>query len=351
MSENSNKKMKIGIISKLWEETSPFSVGGTGVAVGILADELVKRGHDVTLFATGDSVTKAKLVPGRDKPWGNEYSEPIEYLHMAEAFSPKYNFDIIDAHVEQKACFFADSTKTPTLINITYGEFGDEQKVFDRYPHLNYVGISHEMKKVLPKINWVDVIYHGIDVNLFEYNEKPDDYLLFLGRVSPQKGPHIAINVAKKLGKKLIIAGKMSDADKAYLDEKVMPHIDGKQIIYVGIADFKKKVELLKNAAALLHPIQYIEAFGLTIIEAFACGTPVISYDNGAPREIIADRKTGFIVNSEEEMAEAIQDLHTISRKACRDHVEKNFTVEKMVDEYEALYKKIISLNDKKTLV
>jgi glycosyltransferase involved in cell wall biosynthesis len=335
--------MNIAIISKLWEETSPFSVGGTGVAVGILADELVKRGHTVTLFATGDSKTKAHLVSVREKPWGNQYSEPIEYLHISEAFSSKYHFDIIDCHVEEKACFFADAVKTPTLINVTYGEFGDEKKVFERYKHLNYVAISHALKKVLPLINWVDVIYHGIDVNQFPYNEHPKDYLLFLGRVSPQKAPHIAINVAKKLGKKLIIAGKMADADKAYLEEKVLPYIDGKQIQYFGVAHFEQKKELYKNAVAFLHPLDYVEAFGLTLIEALACGTPVIAYDKGAPSEIIVDRKTGFIVNNEQEMIDAVQAVSTISRRVCREHVEMTFTVEKMVDQYELLYTKIIT--------
>ena len=335
--------MRIAIISKLWEETSPYSVGGTGVAVGILADELVKRGHTVTLFATGDSKTEAKLVSVREKPWGNAYSEPIEYLHIAEAFSRSQEFDIIDCHVEEKACFFADLTLVPTLINVTYGEFGDERRIFERYKHLNYVAISHALKQELPLLNWKGVIYHGINTELFSYNEHPEQYLLFLGRVSPQKGPHIAINIACTLNKKLIIAGKMSDADKPYLDTHVLPFIDGKQIQYVGIADFKTKNELYKNASALLHPIQYLEAFGLTIIEAMACGTPVISFDNGAPKEIIQDAKTGFIVTTEEQMAEAVLRLDTISRARCRERIQQHFTVEQMVDEYEKMYTLVIN--------
>ena len=308
-----------------------------------MVEELVKRGHEVTLFATGDSKTKAKLVSVKDRQWNNDYSEPIEYLNIANAFSEWKNFDIIDCHVEQKACFFADLVKTPTIVNISYGEFSpDDLLVLKRYKHLNYLSISNGLQNFLQFLNWVGNIYHGIDTTLFPFQEEKGDYLLFLGRMSPQKGPHIAIEIAKHLGKKLILAGKTVPEDKEYLDRFVFPFIDNKQIIYKGVANFEEKISLYKNALAFIHPIQYFEAFGLTIIESLACGTPVISFDNGAPREIIEDGKTGFLVKNKEEMISAIQKIDQIKRFDCRQSVENKFSSKLMVDEYEKLYKSLI---------
>lgn len=334
--------MKIALISKLWEETSPYSKGGTGAVVGILTEELVKRGHDVTLFATGNSKTGAKLISARKKPWAGDYSEPIEFLNIAEAFSKNYDFDVINCFVEQKACFFADVTNTPALINISYGDFTkDDISVLKKYKHLNYVSVSKGLQELLPFLNWKKNIYHGIDVQMFPFNEKPQDYMLFLGRMSPQKGPHIAINIAKKLGKKLILAGKIVEEDKKYLERFVFPYMDGKNIVYKGVANFKEKLILFKNASVMLHPIQYFEAFGMTIIESMACGTPVISFNNGAPKEIIEEGKTGFVVNTEKEMMSAVKNVYKISRSYCRQSVENKFSAKLMTEKYEKLLNSI----------
>lgn len=337
--------MKIAIVSKLWEETSPYATGGTGVSIGYLVDGLVKRGHKVTLFATGNSRTKAqKLISVRKYPYQGDYSEIHEYQNIAAAFKRHKNFDLIHCAVEQKSVLFGSLVSTPSLHSIRYGEFFDhEEELLKEYKNLNFIGNSKSLKKILPFLNWRGFVYNGIDTSLFKLEEKKDDYLLFLGRLSPQKGPDIAIRVAKKLKKKLILAGRISDTDRNFLEKKVFPFIDGKQIIYVGEAPFKKKVKLFEKAEAFLHPIDYFEACSNTLLEAQACGTPVVAFDMGSNKELIEHGKTGFIVKTEREMVEAVKKIDKIDKKFCRTRVEKYFSIDKMVENYEKLYKKIIT--------
>lgn len=335
--------MKIVLISKLWEETSPSSRGGTGVFIGNLAEELTRRGHKVYLFATGDSTKKVtKLFSVIDHAF-KTYSEPIHYLNIARAFEygNKINADIIHACVDHTSLYFSKISKISSLHTIDYGNlFSDDVKILKEYKSENFATISHAMKNKFPYLNWRGIIHLGIDVKKFPFSANGRrKYLLFLGRLSPQKGPDIAIQIARKVKLPLILAGKLSEYDKDYLKKKVMPYIDGKLIKYVGVADFKKKVELLKNAKALLHPIRFHEAFGLTLIEAGACGTPVIAFDHGAISEIIKNGVNGYVVKNKQEMKKKIAQLNKIKPKNCREIVEKNFTVKKMADNYEKLYK------------
>jgi glycosyltransferase involved in cell wall biosynthesis len=337
--------MKIAIISKLWESTSAESTGGTGVAIGNLVNGLSDKGHEITLFATGDSKTKAKeLVSVRKKPYINDYSEIQEFANIAGAFKREKDFDIIHCAVEHKSLFFSDIGQTPVLHSIRYGEFFEqEMDILKKYSQENFVGISKAIVKKFNFLNFQGIIYNGLDLRNFPWQEESQDYLVFLARVSPQKGPHLAIKVAKELNKKLIIAGKISAGDKEYLDKHFWPYIDNEQIIYKGEIGFKEKIELLRNAKCLLHPIENIfEAFGMSLIEAQALGTPVVSYDNGSPLEVINNNKTGYIVNNYDEMIEAVKSIDKIKRKDCRVWVEENFYLEKMVEAYEKLYKKII---------
>ncbi len=337
--------MKIAIISKLWEPTSSNSTGGTGVAIGNLVNGLSDKGHEVTLFATGDSKTKAKeLVSVREKSFTNDYSEIQEFDNIAGAFKREKDFDIIHSAVEHKSLFFSGIGQTPVLHSIRYGEFFDqEMDILKKYSQENFVGISEAIAKKFNFLNFQDIIYNGLNLDDFPWQEEGQDYLIFLARVSPQKGPHLAIKLAKDLNKKLIIAGKTSDSDKDYLDKHFWPHIDNEQIIYKGEIGFAEKIELLRNAKCLLHPIENIfEAFGMSLIEAQALGTPVVSYDNGSPLEVIKQGKTGHIVKNYAEMVEAVKKINKIKRKDCRQWVEDNFSLEKMVEDYERLYKKII---------
>jgi glycosyltransferase involved in cell wall biosynthesis len=338
--------MKIAIVSKLWENTEKDSLGGTGAGVGNLIDGLVKNGHEITLFATGNSKTKAQeLISVRENPFANDYSEVQEFENISNAFKSKKKFDLIHCAVEYKSLFFSEISKIPVLHSIRYGEcFEQELNILKKYKNENFVGISKAIVNKFSFLNFLGFVYNGIDLNNFSFNENAGEYFLFLARVSPQKGVGRAIEAAKKLGKKLIIAGKISSTDEEYLQKNFWPYIDNEQIIYKGEVGFEEKIELLKNSLALLHPIENIfEAFGMSLIEAQACGTPVISFDNGSPKEVIKNGETGFVVSNWGEFLEACNNIGSIDRKKCRDWVKNNFTITKMVRGYEDIYKKIIN--------
>ncbi|MFA7365347.1 MAG: glycosyltransferase family 4 protein [Patescibacteria group bacterium] len=342
-------KLRIAIVSKLWEETSPDSRGGTGSSVGYLVNGLVDRGHHVTLFATGNSKTKAQeLVSVRKKHYAGDYSEVHEYENISEAFNRAKDFDIIHCAVEQKSVIFSDLVKTPSLHSIRYGEFFDQEKnLLKKYKHLNYVGISKYVKKMLPFLNWQGVVYNGIDVDNFKHKKEKGDYLLFLARVSPQKGIDVAIKAARKLNMKLIIAGKTSDTDKEFLDKHFYPFIDNEQIIYLGEVLGEKKKNLLKNALCLIQPNRIVEAFGNSLVEAMASGVPVVAYNKGAIGELIKNGKTGYAVDNFSEMISALKKVDKINKQDCLERVEKMFSADKMVDSYIDLYFKIIKNNKK----
>jgi glycosyltransferase involved in cell wall biosynthesis len=214
--------------------------------------------------------------------------------------------------------------------------------VYGKFKKANYVSISKNQRKPMPNLNFTGNVYNGIEVNKFPFSEKVGNYLAFLGRMSPEKGPLQAIEVAKMAGLKLKMAAKVDVVDKDFFEGIIKPLIDNKQIEFIGEIGHKEKAEFLNNALALLAPIQWEEPFGLYFIEAMACGTPVISFNRGSVPEIIENGKTGFIVNSTKEMASAIKDLDKINRIDCRKHVEGHFTVEKMAEGYINVYKKIL---------
>ncbi len=338
--------MKIAIVSKLWENTEAGSTGGTGAGLGYLVNALVDRGHHVTLFATGNSKTKAQeLVSVRQDPYKDDYSEIVEMENMANAFRRQKEFDIIHCALEHKSLFFSSLSTTPVLHSIRYGEFFQQEIDFlKKHSQANFVGNSKSVCSKFNFLNFQGMVYNGIDLSLFPYQEKSGNYLAFLARVSPQKGVHIAIDIAKKTKRKLIIAGKISQQDRKYLDKYFWPEVDNKQIIYKGELNFIDKINLLKNAYCLLHPIEiFFEAFGMSLVEAQACGTPVISYDNGSPREVINSSKTGFVVSNFNEALEAVEEIKKIKRLDCRKWVEDNFSDKLMALNYEKLYNKIIN--------
>ncbi len=339
------KKLKIAIVSKLWEETSPLSRGGTGSSLGFLINALVDKGHHVSLFGTANSKTKAqKLFSVRKKPYQGDYSEVQEYLNISNAFSKANKFDLIHCGVEHKSVYFGDLCQTPSLHSIRYGEFFDQEiSLLKKYAHLNYVANSKAVGNLLPFLNWRKIVYNGIDSSLFKRSKEKGRYLLFLARLSPQKGVDIAISVAKKLNMKLLIAGRTSETDKKFLDKKVLPFVDNKQIIYLGEARGQKKINLLKNAYSLIQPNRLFEACSNSILEAMASAVPVIAFDKGSNNELVKDGETGFIVNNQREMLEAIKKIDTINKENCFKRVERYFSLRQMVNSYEDLYYKIIN--------
>ena len=343
--------MRIGIVSKLWERSDQKSTGGTGAIVGNLVEGLIRRGHKVTLFATGNTKTKAKLISILPKPFNEKrpYSETGEYLNIAKAVQMAGQFDIINFHLEHKSLIFSRIIKTPLAHTIGYGEFfKDSLGLLRLYRQEPFIAISKTIKKKFSFLNFAGVAAVGLDYENFIFNDRPKDYFLFLARLSPQKGVHIAIEAARRAGVKLILAGKTSPTDKKYLEQKVFPFIDGKKIIYLGEAGFSKKISLLRNARGLIHPHVYFEAFGVSMLEAQACGTPVIAFPGGATAEVIEDGKTGFIVNGLPAIVSAIKKVGEISRHVCRRRAERQFPFDRMVSGYENIYKKIIAKNNEK---
>jgi glycosyltransferase involved in cell wall biosynthesis len=341
--------MRIAQLVSNLHDVNPRSNYAIYSHTGILSDSFVEHGNDVSLFASRHSITKAKLCgfPPADVAH-KEMPEAIRrhYTHalISNCYQRAESFDIIHSHFTLLSSFYARLTKTPTVNSIHSPITEDIKPLLREYKDGKYISFSLSQRKQMPELNWVANIYHGIDTNLFNYNENPEDYFLYIGRITEEKGIHYAIEAAKAAGVKLIIAGR-SYATEGYWHKHLEPHIDGVNVRYVGEANLERKIELFRNAKCLLFPTQYDEVFGLVMIEAMSCGTPVIGWNKGSVPEVVQHGETGFVVNSVEEMTSAIKDIDNISRKACRERVEKLFSVEKMVQGYLKVYDRIIKEN------
>jgi glycosyltransferase involved in cell wall biosynthesis/quercetin dioxygenase-like cupin family protein len=334
--------IRIAMLSPIAWSTPPKKYGPWESVVSLLTEGLVKRGIDVTLFATADSHTSAKLHAVSPRPYEEDKSilvKVCECLHISEVFERANEFDIIHNHFDYLPLTYSGLVDTPVVTTI-HGI--SSKKILPVYKKYNngtfYVSISDAYR--CHELDYIATIRHGIDIKGFHFNDNPRDYLLFLSRLHEDKGAKEAIQVAKKAGRKLIMAGFI--ADQAYFEKEVQPHIDNEQIFYEGHVDPEKKTALLSNAYAFLHMINYEEAFGLGVVEAMASGTPVIAMNRGSMPELIIDGETGFLVNSVEEAAEAVQKIGSISRKKCRESVKKRFSVDRMVDDYIKVYETIL---------
>lgn len=337
--------MRIAQIAPLWIPVPPYTYGGTEFIVSLITEELVKRGHKVTLFASGDSKTEARLVPIWPKSlWRAKLAAPhaVYSLLYREVLERQKEFDIIHDHCEFYTAHLSKFLEVPVVSTIHHPMFEELIILFKKFPEINYTAISKNQKKTAPGVNFVKTIYNGIPIERYEFQEKPKDYLLWLSKITPEKGVAEAIEVAKKTGNKLVIAGVIPKDQQDYFEYRILPEIDSEQIQFVGAANFEKKVELFKNARATLYPVRRPEPFGLVVAESMACGTPVIAYKEGAMPELIKDGKTGFLVDSQEEMVGALKKIEQIDRKNCRRHVARKFSCRKMVNKYEALYNKIL---------
>jgi glycosyltransferase involved in cell wall biosynthesis len=344
--------MKIIQIVPFEERTPPKKYGGTELVASNITEELLKRGHDVYLVATGDAVTNAKLFPVfpesiRQLPEAQDprIRDAIKFIGVGKAleFLVKTDADILHNHLGWRLLPFLHLLKYPVVTtlhgptNVPYVNF-----IHKKFTKDNFVSISNSQRNALLELNYVGTVYNGIDVKKLEFSDKPKDYFSFLGRMSPEKGPVQAIKIARMAGVKLKMAAKVDAVDLEYFKKEVEPLIDGKQIEFIGEIGPAEKSDFLKNSIGLIAPIQWEEPFGLFFVEAMACGAPVIACRRGSVPEIVKDKKTGFIIDTIEEGAEAVKNIDKISRTACRKHVEENFTIEKMVDGYEKIYKKIL---------
>ncbi|MBF2025699.1 MAG: glycosyltransferase family 4 protein [Oscillatoriales cyanobacterium C42_A2020_001] len=341
--------MRIAQIAPLWERVPPTTYGGTELVVSLLTEELVRRGHEVTLFASGDSITAATLESVhaqalRLDPTVKEASI-YEMLQLSQVYQRANEFDVIHSHMGCAALPYASLVKTPT-VHTLHGVFTkDNEKMFMHARRQPFISISNSQREPRLGLNCVATVYNGVNTSAYKFYPKPSDppYLAFLGRLSPEKGTHLAIEVAKRTGWTLKMAGKIDPVDVEYYEKEIKPHIDGEQIQFLGEANHVQKNILMGNAVATLFPITWREPFGLVMIESMASGTPVIAMELGSTREVIADGKTGFLCNSVEEFIDSLAKIYTIDRQVCRQHVEVNFSAERMTDGYEAVYQKVVA--------
>jgi glycosyltransferase involved in cell wall biosynthesis len=335
--------MKIAHIAPVATTIPPPKSGSVETMTSLLTEGLVARGHDVTLFATADSKTAAKLHAIYPHGYWHDDTmwpwELYEMLNLAAAVERSAEFDIIhyEAAYYPMSLAFTRLAQTPIVQTLHHSPSQAEVKLWCRYPEAPFVAISQEQAHLLDGLNVVGTVLHGIDTHRFTFRETPDDYLLFLGRFTEGKGVLQAIEIAKRVGMKLILAA----AEDAYYRDRIAPHVDGRRIVYYGEADFDAKVKLYGGARALLYPIQAREPFGLVLAEAMACGTPVAALDRGAVREVVDEGVTGVIFDNLEDMANDLPRVLDLDRRRVHERAVARFGVERMVSEYIALYKTI----------
>ncbi len=335
--------MRIAMLSPIAWRTPPRKYGPWERVVSLITEGLVGKGVDVTLFATADSVTEGKLHAVVPRPYEEDKSldaKVMECLHISELFERAECFDLIHNHFDFLPLSYSRLTKTPVLTTIHGFSSPKILPVYKKYNNTAYyVSISNADRS--PELDYIDTVYHGIDIENFTFQENPEDYLLFLGRIHHDKGANEAIQIARKAGKKLIMAGIIQD--EVYFKEQVEPFLDGSQVKFLGSVSSGMRNELLKKALGFIHSINFNEPFGLSVVEANACGTPVVAFNKGSMPEIISDGENGFLVENVSSAVDAIGNLKDISRHRCRATVEERFSQDQMVENYLAVYRKIIN--------
>ena len=339
--------LRIAQLAPPFERVPPRLYGGTERVVSFLTEELVRRGHDVTLFASGDSLTGARLVRCCERALrlsGRTDLATCAHLSMlTEAYEGGHYFDIVHSHLGLWSLPFCRKGGVPSVATM-HGriDMPELPPLFARYPEACLVSISDSQRNPIPKANWVGTAYHGLPRDLLKFNPGPGQYLAFIGRIAPEKGPDAAIAIARRSGVPLKIAAKIDEADRDYYESVIKPLIDPPQVEYVGEVDERGKSEFLGGARALLFPIDWPEPFGLAMIEALACGTPVIARPCGSVPEIITSGLDGFVATELDVLVAAVDRVDKISREQCRRTFESRFTVERMVDTYEAIYRVVV---------
>ncbi len=354
------KFMRIGMIAPIPESIPPQKYGGTERVIYHLTEGLVKRGHEVTLFASGDSKTSAKLVSVVEKALRKTDTKDIygfntsSMLNIGVAYGMQDEFDVIHDHNPHLSLPTANIAKTPSVLT-WHGPFSEEiTKLFSALNKPYVVSISKSQGRPASEVNFLGNVYNGLELNHYPFNDKPQDYLLYVGRIDIEKGTHTAIDAAVALKKKLIIAAKVDlnvPHIRQYFVEEVEPRLKKHSdlVTYIGEVDEVERNDLMKNALCMLHPITFPEPFGLALIEAAACGCPVIAYALGSIPEVIVDGKTGYIVKDFSALLEAVGKIDRIKRIDCRAHVLSNFSADRMVEGYLKVYRQAIKLNSLKS--
>jgi glycosyltransferase involved in cell wall biosynthesis len=333
--------MKAAILAPVAWRTPPRHYGPWEQVASNIAEGLIKLGVDVTLFATGDSITAGKLESICEKGYEEDRTQDakvLECLHISNLMERADEFDIIHNNFDFLPLTYSGLIKTPVITTI-HG-FSSQRiiPVYKKYNSIgHYVSISNSDRN--PQLNYLATVYNGLDTKDFIFNETPEDYLLYFGRIHPHKGTAEAIEIAKKSNRKLLIAGIVQD--EGYFKERIEPQLND-QIEYIGSAGPDKRNTLLGNALALLHPISFDEPFGLSVAEAMLCGTPVIAFNRGSMPELIKDQETGFLVNTVDEAVDAVNAIKTIKRLECRDWANAQFSCDKMAGDYYKLYQQIL---------
>jgi len=349
MSKFVGRRLKIAIVAPPWFPVPPVGYGGIEAVVSLLTEGLCRRGHQVTLFASGDSVTQASLVSVLEKSPNKRINDNVhlENLNSLAAYELAHEFDVIHDHDGLGSRLLGALTsrllKKPVIATL-HGPANEYSKDFYSTiaNDLHYIAISEYQRASFGDLNFLSTIPNAIKIEEYPFSGNPGDYLLFVGRMNEEKGAHIAVSAAKRLGMKLTMIGKCSEPQETrYFDEKVRPLMD-ENTEYLGEVNQSTKFELYKNALCTLFPIQWPEPFGLVMIESMACGTPVIGVRNGSVPEVIRHNQTGYIVDGEGDMVEAVKNIGNIDRRACREFVEKEYDEETFIDRHEFAYRQAI---------
>lgn len=340
--------MRVAQVAPLYESVPPARYGGTERVVSYLTEELVRRGHRVTLFASGDSLTTARLVRGSERALRLDPRRVDALAAHVRLIGAVYEraseFDIIHCHVDHLALPLTRFVDTPTVIT-HHGrlDIPGLAELYGAYPEVPLVSVSHAQRGPLAGVNWVGTVHHGLPRDRYTFHPSGGGYLVFLGRISPEKCPDAAIRVAVRAGLRLKIAAKVDRVDREYFEARVRPLLDHPLVEYLGEVDDRDKDDLLGGALALIFPVDWPEPFGLVVIEALACGTPVIARRRGSVPELLRDGVTGILCETEEDMVRAVARVGALDRAACRAEFERRFSVEAMTDRYLEIYRELVA--------
>lgn len=347
--------MRIAQVAPLHESVPPRLYGGTERIVSYLTEELVAQGHDVTLFASADSKTSARLVPVVQNALrlGGVVDPLAHHIVLLEKVAAmKSEFDIVHFHVDYLHFPVSRAFNLPNVTTL-HGrlDLPDLVPVFNEFRDMPVISISDHQRGPLPQARWAGTVYHGLPEDLYPFKAEGGSYLAFLGRISPEKRADRAIEIAKRTGIELRIAAKVDRADSDYFKQSIEPLLDHPLINFVGEINDADKAEFLGNARALLFPIDWPEPFGLVMIESLACGTPVVAYPHGSVPEVLRDGETGYLVNGIDAAVEAVQKIDSLSRIRCRRVFEECFSARRMAEDYVEVYEKLIATRVPPTMV